>query len=144
MGPPIDATLEEARKQHAAGRLTEAEIAYRRVAVQEQHREAALRGLVEIYLQSRRPEKAVGALEALTELLPDSLYYYVRLAALLESLGQTDAAIGHYQRLLGRQPALASAHFNLALLFKKEKRYADALAAYEEAIRLGIEGVQEV
>lgn len=144
MGPPADAALEEARKQHAAGSLTEAEASYRRLAAREQHREAALQGLVEIYVQSRRPAEAVDALEALTELAPDSLYYYARLAALLEELGQIDAAIGHYQRLLGRQPALASAHFNLALLYKKEKRYAEALAAYDAAIRFGIEGVQEV
>ncbi len=57
MGPPADAALEEARKQHAAGSLTEAEASYRRLAAQEQHREAALRGLVDIYVQSRAPAR---------------------------------------------------------------------------------------
>ncbi|MGH8167244.1 MAG: tetratricopeptide repeat-containing sulfotransferase family protein, partial [Woeseiaceae bacterium] len=59
-------------------------------------------------------------------------------------VGRTDLAIGHYRRLLARQPGMAAAHFNLALLYKKNKRYRDAIAAYEEAVRLGIRDVQEV
>ncbi len=143
-GTEAAAVLENARKQHAAGRFAEAEAAYRSLTEQEQHREAALRGLVEIYMQSRRPAEAIDALTALTEFVPDRLYYYARLGALLDGLGRTDAAIRCYRRLLARQPALAVAHFNLALLYKKEKRYAEALAAYKEANRLGIENAQEV
>lgn len=57
---------------------------------------------------------------------------------------QTEAGIAHYERLLMHRPDLASAHFNLALLYRRQRRYADALAAYEEAARLGIRDVQEV
>ncbi len=39
---------------------------------------------------------------------------------------------------------LATAHFNLALLYKKNKHYADAMASYDMAIRFGIDHVQEV
>ena len=52
----------------------------------------------------------------LTTRHPDELFYYAHLATLLDRLGDTDAAIGHYIRLLARQPEMASAHFNVALL----------------------------
>lgn len=79
-----------------------------------------------------------------TDAHPDDLFYYAHLATLLDRLGDTDAAIRHYTRLLARQPDLASAHFNVALLYRKAKRHDDAIASYQMAIRLGITGVEEV
>ena len=136
--------FERARQKHAQGRFTEAEQAYQQLVNSGEQRESVLRAMVELYLQTRQVNEAIDTLVALTEEVPDNLYYYARLAGLLDGLGQTDAAIGHYQRLLTRQPGLAAAYFNVALLYKKGKRYSDALSAYEEAIKHGIDDVQEV
>ena len=136
--------FERARQKHAQSLFTEAEQAYQQLANSGEQRESVLRALVELYLQTRQVNKAIDTLVALTEEVPDKLYYYARLAGLLDGLGQTDAAIGHYQRLLKRQPGHAVAYFNVALLYKKGKRYSDALSAYEEAIKHGIDDVQEV
>ena len=136
--------FERARQKHTQGRFTEAEQAYQQLANFGEQRETVLRALVELYLQTRQTSEAIDTLVALTEEVPDKLYYYARLAGLLDGLGQTDAAIGHYQRLLKRQPGHAVAYFNVALLYKKGKRYSDALSAYEEAIKHGIDDVQEV
>ena len=136
--------FERARQQHAQGRFSEAEQAYRQLANSGEQRETVLRALVELYMQTRQVSEAINTLVALTEEVPDKLYYYARLAGLLDGLGQTDAAISHYQRLLKRQPGHAAAYFNVALLYKKGKRYPDALDAYEEAIKHGIDEVQEV
>ena len=129
---------------HAQGRFTEAEKAYQQLLNSGEQNESVLRALVELYIQTRQVSEAIDTLVALTEEVPDKLYYYARLAGLLDGLGQTDAAIGHYRRLLKRQPGLATAYFNVALLYKKGKRYSDALSAYEEAIKYGIDDVQEV
>ena len=129
---------------HAQGRFTEAEQAYQQLVNSGEQRESVLRALVELYIQTRQVSEAIDTLVALTEEVPDKLYYYARLAGLLDGLGQTDAAIGHYRRLLKRQPGLATAYFNVALLYKKGKRYSDALSAYEEVIKHGIDDVQEV
>ena len=144
--PPFDfkPAFEEAQKLHAQGRLEEAEAAYQRLAATGEQREMVLGTLVELYLQAQQPQRAVDTLVALTEEAPDELRYYAQLAGLLESLGDAEAAIGVYRRLLVRQPGMAAAHFNLALIHKKNLRYPDALAAYEEAVRLGIRDVQEV
>lgn len=136
--------FEQARKLHADGRLAEAEKAYRQLAKQGGQRSMALEALVDLFLQTQRPNDAVQTLVQLTDDEPDSLFYYVQLANLLDSLGDTEAAIGHYLSLLDRQPKLAAAHFNIALLYKKNKRYADAIAAYENAIRFDIDDIQEV
>ena len=95
-------------------------------------------------MQRGQVKQVIDTLVELTEVVPDRLYYYARLAALFDGLGDTDTAIGHYLRLLARQPELASAHFNLAPLYKKIKRYSDALSSYQAAIRYGIDNVQEV
>ncbi|MEO1245732.1 MAG: sulfotransferase [Pseudomonadota bacterium] len=104
---------------------------------------APLRAVDELLRLGRVPE-AVTMLVKLTGEHPDELFYYAHLAALLERLGDVEAAIGHYARLLARQPGLASAHFNVALLYRKSGRFDDAIAAYEKAIELGLEGVEEV
>ena len=144
MSTSFQQAFERARQKHAQGLFTEAEQAYQQLANSGEQREYVLRALVELYLQTRQVNEAIDTLVALTEEVPDKLYYYARLAGLLHGLGQTDAAIGHYQRLLKRQPGHAVAYFNVALLYKKGKRYSDALSAYEEAIKHGIDDVQEV
>jgi tetratricopeptide (TPR) repeat protein len=139
--------LERAARLHAEGRIAEAEQAWRRIAAAgprgAAHREAALKKLVELYIDARRPKETIAALVALTEEVPDQLQYYVHLAGALETMGRSDLAIGHYRRLLEREAGMAAAHFNIALLYRKNARYAEALAAYREAVRLGIDGVEE-
>jgi tetratricopeptide (TPR) repeat protein len=140
----FEQALERARQLHGRGSMVKAERAYRELLVDGAHREMVLRALVDLYMERRRPDAAIAALAELTEEVPDQLFYYARLAGLLDGLGRTGEAIAHYQQLLKRQPGLATAHYNIALLYKKEKRYRDALDAYQEAVRLGIERVQEV
>lgn len=140
----FDTVFARAQALQADGRIDEAAEAYQELAKQGEHREAALSALADLYLQARRPSDAGNVLLALVEEMPDSLHYYARLATLLDEGGKTGVAISVYQRLLGRRPELATAHYNLALLLKKQKRYAEAMAAYENAVRLGIDRVQEV
>ena len=83
-------------------------------------------------------------LSALVREQPDNLKHCAQLATLLDSVGDTEAAIGQYRRLLRRQPQIAAAHYNLALLLKKQLRYTDALDAYNASVRLGIDGLSEV
>ena len=126
------------------GRLLEAERIYRSLAVPGPHRRVALEELAELYLHQQRPDEAYNVLQALTEEDPDNLHYCAMLANFLDSVGQTQAAVDEYLRLIGRQPDFAVAHFNLALLLKKQRRNTEALAAYNEAIKLEIEHPEEV
>jgi len=129
---------------HAQGRLLEAERIYRALAAPGPHRGIALEALADLYLHQQRLDEAHNTLRALNEEDPDNLHYCTLLANFFDSGGQTQAAIDEYLRLLQRQPDIAVAYFNLALLYKKLKRYPDALAAYEDSIRLEIDHVEEV
>lgn len=138
------AAFEHARKLHAAGRYADAEQAYRQLATPGEHREIVLAALTDLYLESGRPNEAIETLTSLTHDLPDKLYYLAWLATLLDQWGHTGAAVDHYLRFLGRHPKDPNAHFNLALLYKRQKRYTDALGEYEMAIELAINSPEEV
>lgn len=138
------AALAKARELYGQGRVPEAERTLRELAAAPEHRETALGALAELYLTARRPEDAVEALRALVEHAPGTPDHRLNLAMLLGRLGRVAAAIREYERLLAGDPQRATVHFNLALLYKQEKRYEDAIRAYEEAARLGIRDVQEV
>ncbi|HEX7060827.1 MAG TPA: sulfotransferase [Woeseiaceae bacterium] len=140
----FEQAFRRARELQARGSRVKAERLYRELLARGDQRELVLRGLVDFYMESRRADDAILHLVALTEEVPDSPYYYGRLAGLLDGLGRTEQAIGHYLRLLERQPDLADVHYNLALLYKKEKRWRDAIAAYERALALGIPRPHEV
>lgn len=58
--------------------------------------------------------------------------------------GRVPEAIQAYQRLLQAQPELADAWYNLAYLHHQARHYEEALAAYDEALRRGVKGPEEV
>jgi tetratricopeptide (TPR) repeat protein len=140
----FDKASEQAQYLRAGGRFAEAVQAYQELANQQEHREAALAALADVHLQARRADKAVESLATLVEEHPESLRHCDRLANLLSRLGQAGAAISQYLRFIERQPEVAEAHYNLALLLKKQKDFANAMLAYERSILLGIDRVHEV
>lgn len=58
------------------------------------------------------------------------------LANLLQEEGDVAAAVAEYRAALEREPDLRDAHFNLALLFLKEARYADAVPHLSRVVEL--------
>lgn len=58
--------------------------------------------------------------------------------------GRVPEAIQAYQRLLQAQPELADAWYNLAYLQHHARHYEQALASYDEALRRGVKGPEEV
>lgn len=142
--PDFEQAFRYAQELQARGSSFKAERRLRELLARGENRERVLRALVNLCMEMRRADDAIAHLVALTEEVPDQLYYFSRVAALLDGLGRTGEAIGHYERLLRRKPDLPDAHYNVALLYKKEKRFSEARAAYEEALRLGIERPHEV
>lgn len=141
--PDIRDAFLKAKRLHAAGRLLEAERIYRSLAIPGEQRPAVLESLADLFLQQHRLEECIQTLRALVDEQPGNLHYTAQLANLLDGLRQTPAAIEAYENLLARDPDLPVAHFNVALLYKKQKRYAEALAAYAAAVRLEIAQPEE-
>jgi len=142
--PEIASSIAEASKLRTEGRFLEAEGIYRRLATAGSCRFFALEALADLYLQQQRLDEALHALRSLTEEDPDNLHYCAQLAKHLDELGETQAAVDEYVKILDRHPEFAVGHYNLALLHTKLKQYPDALAAYERAADLRIDQVEEV
>ncbi len=142
--PDTDRAFVEAANLVKAGRLAEAEAAYRRLADEGERRETALQALFDLYVKTGYLEQAADTLIALIGEAPDSLTYHAHLAELAHVLGRPEIAIAHYETMLERNPELADGHFSLGVLFKREFRYRDALRCYERALELGIDRAEEV
>lgn len=126
------------------GNLLDAERILRHLAQADSHRQFPLEALADLYLQQHRIDECLTILRELTSMDVENLNYCVKLASLLDSLGDTGAAINAYTTLLQHQPDEAVAHFNVALLYKKEERFEEAISAYERAARLEIDRVEDV
>ena len=67
----------------------------------------------------------------------------LREASRLESLGSVAEAASTYERLLAQQPALPDSWFNLAILYRRMRRFDEAVLAYEQALAHGIKRPEE-
>lgn len=65
-------------------------------------------------------------------------------ASRLREAGQILDAITAYQALLAEYPDLPNSWYNLGWLLRQAGRGTDALAAYDEALKRGIQGAEEV
>lgn len=66
------------------------------------------------------------------------------LASQLRQAGRVPEAIAAYEKLLALRPELPDCWFNLAWLQRRARRYADALASYQQALDRGVGGAEEV
>lgn len=142
--PDFRQALIEANQMLVQGKVLDAERVLRQLAGSGPLRHLPLEALADMYLQQRRWEECLNALRELTGIDPASAHYSAKLTNLLDSLGQTDAAIEEFSRLLEHRPDDPTAHYNLALLYRKQHRFSDALSSYETAVRLGIDQPEEV
>ncbi|MFN3608915.1 MAG: sulfotransferase [Hyphomonas sp.] len=65
-------------------------------------------------------------------------------ASRLREAGQIQDAIAAYRALLAEYPALPDSWYNLGWLLRQMGMGVDALAAYEEALKRGVQGAEEV
>jgi tetratricopeptide (TPR) repeat protein len=61
---------------------------------------------------------------------------HYNLGAVLEHIGQTQAAMGHYEEALRLKPDLADAHLNLGNALLQSGRVQEAIGHYEQALRI--------
>ncbi|HJU17613.1 MAG TPA: tetratricopeptide repeat protein [Stellaceae bacterium] len=100
--------------------------------------------LSDILSAERQPQKSLSVLAQ----IPSSSSYYwsaqLRVAANLDTLGRTDEAIALLEKLSMQYPKRAGAAMQLGDLLRENKRFPEAVKAYDEAItRLSAEGLPE-
>lgn len=78
-------------------------------------------------------ERAIPALEFLTEKKPETINYWNQLATCYNKLGQYDDAEKAYQKLVELDPDTKDYYFNLGLIYKEQGRLSKARQYFEIA-----------
>jgi len=93
--------------------------------------------IAETYCGMEMWAKCIVAYQRAAALEPDQGIWPHRLAILYDDyLDQPEAALAEYQRAVGLQPEVADFHAALGDLYRRTNRPHEAIAQYQEAIRL--------
>jgi tetratricopeptide (TPR) repeat protein len=91
--------------------------------------------LADILSAQNKPEESLSVLAEIPASSPYSWSARLRGAINLETLDRTDEAIGQLKTMAAEQSSLVGAEVELGDILRNKKRYADAVSAYDEAIR---------
>lgn len=135
MPPAASMTLAQALALHRAGRLADADAAYRAILAAAPNPDAHyLLGVVA--LQSNRPDDAVGPLRQATGLSPTQPQYHQTLGVALGQSGHPAEALTAFEHALALQPDYPEALTGKANALLALGRHPEALAALDAAIKL--------
>ena len=91
--------------------------------------------LADILSAQKKPAQSIAVLE---QIAPGSVYYWsarLRHAIDLDTLDHADEAVAELKKIAAANPALISPEVELGDVLRDQKRFADAVGAYDEAIR---------
>lgn len=126
MGGHWEKELSQAKADHGAGRLAEAQSGYRRVLEACPDQAEAWHLLGALAQQVGRSDVArqfIGRAIAIDASVAD---YHSNLGTVLSTLGEIGLAVDSYLRALALAPRHADANFSLAGLLARQKRYVEA------------------
>ncbi len=124
----------DACRYHQAGRLSEAERAYRQFLALNPRQPDALHLLGVVAYQSGRHAAAVDLIGQAIGLRGDVPVYHNNLGIALGELGRFGEAVTHYKRALTLKPDFVDAHFNLGNALQEQGELDEAIAYYQRAI----------
>ena len=132
----LRAQFERALAAHRSGRLADADTLYRDILRADPRNLPALRGLGFLEGQRGRYAEAALLLGAVLDQTPQDEAILKDYGHALMLAGQTDAALGAYDRLLAIRPDVVEVLYNRAIILSGRGRSADALATLDRALAL--------
>jgi predicted O-linked N-acetylglucosamine transferase (SPINDLY family) len=132
----IDATWRAALAHHAAGRVRDAAVLYKRIVAVDPTHAQALHHLGVIAHGAGHHVDAARLIGMAAALAPDWPDAHVNLGGVLHALGRHDAAIDSYHRAIELSPTLAPAHNNLGNALRDAGRRDDAIACFRRAVEI--------
>ncbi len=132
----IAGLIDQGRRFHAAGKLREAELAYRQALQRQPEHPVALNLLGAIALQVRKPRVAEGCFRRALVADPNYAEAHNHLGAVLAAQKRWEEAEAAYRRALALRPNNAETLHNLGLLLVRTKRVDEGIAAYRRSLEL--------
>ncbi|HYC03481.1 MAG TPA: tetratricopeptide repeat protein [Azospirillaceae bacterium] len=134
--PDLAGLLAAGLAHHQAGRLPEAEAAYRRVLAMAPQHAGALQMMGVVALQRGTPALAVELLAQAARLDATSVSCLANLAAALRAAGRLEEALAACARALTLDSACADAVQHLARILSDQERHGDAAKALRRLLEL--------
>jgi tetratricopeptide (TPR) repeat protein len=119
----------------SAGKLDEAEAAYKAILVQAPDVPEVYQNLGAVYALKKDVPAAEAAFQKGLELRPDSSDMATQLAKLYQENGQPEKAIAIMEKSAGANPADAKAQFNRGIFLLNSNKNEEAIASFEAAIK---------
>jgi protein O-GlcNAc transferase len=130
----ITATLSEAKQHHLAGRLAEAEAAYRRALYTNPNLGDIWYYLGRACLPLGKTDEAIACYQQAITLRPGFVEAYSNLGIALKIRGQLEEAINCYRRAIQIRPEYLEAHLNLGNALETQGKAAESIARYQFVI----------
>ncbi len=127
--------LEAGLAQLNAGRLPEAEAAFRAVLARDKGVADAHHLLGLVALRAGRPAEAIAAIERAVKLRPAEPSFRSNLGVALKAAGRRREAIAALREAVRRSPGYVQAHVNLGNTFREEGQLEAAADAYRAALK---------
>ena len=126
--------LAQATALHQAGRIQEAEQAYREILARSAEDPDALHQLGLLVAATRSPDEGAAMMERALALRPAFAEAAFNLGTIRHQQGRFADAVVRYQEALETRPDFTEALFNLATVHLDQARYRDAQAAFERVL----------
>jgi FkbM family methyltransferase len=133
---PIPDQINLAQQHYHAGRLVDAESAFRQVVEQEPQRVEAWFWLALIADQLGKPTESIAYYGEVLGRQPNSAEAHGNLGSVLLKVGRLEEAIAHHRQSLQFMPDNAKAHYNLAIALYQHHQVEDAIDHYRQAVAL--------
>ena len=128
--------LDEGKRHHQAGRLSEAERSYHLALDMAPGHPEALHLLGLLAYRVNQFDQAIDLITQALEEFPANPLYWFNLGVVTQRAGKRDKAVRAYERALALNPKYVEALINLGNVFKDLDRLDEAVEAYHKAITL--------
>lgn len=132
----VRATLDEGKTHHQAGRLPEAERAYRLVLEMAPQHPEALHHLGLLSYRLSRFDEAITYITAAIEQQPSAPLYWFNLGVVTQKASRGEEAIRAYRQAITLNPRYLEAFINLGNVLKDQASASEAREAYQQALLL--------
>ncbi len=132
----IERDLHAGLEHQRAGRLAEAERAYRELLASHPNHAPAIYCLATVALQAAKPQVAADLLSSAIRIDGTQAAYHAALGDACKVLGRSAEALASYRQAVRLREDDAALHNNLGVLLQEQGDLAGALASYEQALRI--------